>query len=87
MEGTPWDAVFPTRVTPSEAGGGLDKTRGPESARGTRANTGSRQLRRDAWLAWVSCRIYAIKMLFKSTEHLKVKCWCEMTSPHQTAWS
>ena len=32
MEGTPRDAVFSTRVTPSEAGGGLDKTRGPESA-------------------------------------------------------
>ena len=47
----------------------------------------SRQLWRDAWLAWVSCRIYAIKMLFKSTERLKVKCWCEMTSPHQTACS
>ena len=47
----------------------------------------SRQLWRDAWLAWVSCRIYAIKMLFKSTERLKVKCWCEMTSLHQTACS
>lgn len=87
MGGSRRDAVFPTRTTPSTAGEGWARP-GPESVRGSRANTlQSRRLWRDARLAWVSCHIYAIKTLFKSTECLKVKCWCEMTSLHQIARS
>jgi len=86
--GTPRDAVFPTRITPSEAGGAWARPGHLSQHEGAvQTQLQSRGLWRDARWAWVSCHIYAIKMLFKSTECLKVKCWYEMTTPHQTAWS